>query len=367
MFSRMKSLILKDFIQFARDKTILGVIFWMYTIEVVICGYAMTFEVKDLPVGVIDYDQSVASRDLLDRFALSEAFTLAGYAKSEEQAESWMREGRAKYVLVVPRNFERDLRNGDSPSVQVLLDGTNSNAASLAKDYTAQILRTFEADYRSEQTYATAVRPVVQVWYNRTQTLESFVVLSMIVAATTMIGAIHPAASIMREKEVGTIDQLMVTPTRVWEIFVAKTIPTVVVGLVAFFPSLVIVWWFGIPIRGSLLLYLALTAVFLVSAIAIGVMLASITRTLQQTLLLCFFGLFPMLFLSGTMTPIESMPAFMQPFTYLSPARYYMDINLGIFLKGNGIVELWPQALSMAGIGLVLYLLAGWRFKHNLG
>ena len=131
------------------------------------------------------------------------------------------------------------------------------------------------------------------------------------------------------------------TPTRVWEIFLAKTIPTLAVGILAFFPSLIIIWWFGVPIKGSMLLFLFLMAIFLVSAIAIGVLIASITKTLQQTLLLCFFGLFPILFLSGTMTPTESMPSFLQPITYLSPVKYFMDICMGV-------------------------MIAAWRFKHNL-
>ncbi|OUS11371.1 hypothetical protein A9Q89_09155 [Gammaproteobacteria bacterium 53_120_T64] len=156
------------------------------------------------------------------------------------------------------------------------------------------------------------------------------------------------------------------TPTQVWEIFLAKTIPTLAVGILAFFPSLFIIWWFGVPIKGSMLLFVFLMAIFLVSAIAIGVLIASITKTLQQTLLLCFFGLFPILFLSGTMTPTESMPAFLQPITYLSPVKYFMDICMGIFLKGVGMAELWPAALNMALIGAVLYIIAAWRFKHNL-
>ncbi|MGK2912897.1 MAG: ABC transporter permease [Porticoccaceae bacterium] len=367
MWSRIKSLILKDVIQFARDKTILAVIFWMYTLEVLICGYAMTFEVRDLPVAVIDHDHSVISRNLVDKFELSEAFEIFGAAKNQEEAESWMRSGKVSYLLVIPNQFEQDIARGRNPQIQVLLDGTNSNAAALAKDYTAEIMRLFEAEISHETGVAVAVRPVVRIWYNRNQTLESFVVLSMIVAAILMVGTIHSAASITREKEIGTIDQLMVTPTQVWEIFLAKTIPTLAVGLIAFFPSLFIIWWFGVPMRGSLLLFLALASIFLISAIAIGVLIASITRTLQQALLLCFFGLFPVLFLSGVMTPIDSMPAYIQPITYISPVKYFMEICMGIFLKGAGIAELWPAALSMAAVGAVLYLLAAWRFKHNMG
>ena len=367
MWTRLKSLMLKDVIQFSRDKTILGVVFWLYTMEVLICGYAMTFEVKDLPIAVIDHNQTVISRNLIDKFTLSEAFDVAGYPDNQEQAESWMRSGKVKYVMVIPNNFGEDLRRGESPGLQILLDGTNSNAASLAKDYTAAIVRNFEMEFTDNPVaLGSTVRPVVQIWYNRAQTLESFVVLSMIVAAIMMVGTIHSAASITREKEVGTVDQLMVTPTRVWEIFLAKTIPTLAVGILAFFPSLFIIWWFGVPIKGSMLLFVFLMAIFLVSAIAIGVLIASITKTLQQTLLLCFFGLFPILFLSGTMTPTESMPAFLQPITYLSPVKYFMDICMGVFLKGVGMAELWPAALNMAIIGAVLYIIAAWRFKHNL-
>ncbi|GMU45763.1 MAG: ABC transporter permease [Pseudomonadales bacterium] len=366
MAGRIGSLILKDTIQFSRDKTILAVVFWMYTLEVLICGYGMTFEVRDLPVAVVDNDRSPASRDLIDRFELSEAFEIVGYPPDPATAEHWMRRGKAQYGLVIPVNFGRDLEHGRAPELQVLLDGTNSNAASLAKDYTAEIVNRFQRERAAAEPGGEIVRPAVQIWYNRAQTLESFVVLSMILAAVLMVGTIHSAATITREKEVGTIDQLMVTPTRIWEMFLAKTVPTLAVGILGFFPSLFIIWWFGVPIHGSLLLFLALTAVFLFSAIAIGVLIASITKTLQQALLLCFFGLFPIMFLSGTMTPIDSMPAAIQPWTQISPLRHYMEIAMGIFLKGVGFAELWPAALKMAVIGAVLYLIAAMRFRQNI-
>lgn len=366
MGGRIMSLMLKELIQFSRDKVILGVILWMYTLEVVLCGYGMTFEVKQLPIAVVDHDQSAASRALIEKFDLSEAFTVATYATSQEDAALSMRKGDAQYGLIIPPDFQSMLKRGESPSMQVLLDGTNSNAATLAKDYTAQIVALFESEFRENLGAPTTVRPVVQIWYNRTQTLESFVVLSMIAVAALMVGSIHPAASIMREKEVGTIEQLMVTPTKVWEIFIAKTLPTLGVGLLAIFPSLLVIWWFGVPLKGSLLLFVVLTVVFLLSAIAIGVLIAAITRTLQQTLLLCFFGLFPMLFLSGNMTPIESMPPFLQNFTAFSPLRYYMDVILGIFLKGSGMAELWSPVLHMAGLGVLLFSFAAWVFKRNM-
>jgi ABC-2 type transport system permease protein len=187
----------------------------------------------------------------------------------------------------------------------------------------------------------------------------------MIALAALMVGVIYPAASIVREKEAGTIEQLKVTPIGTMELFVAKTMPTLVMGLLSIFPSLLIVWWFGVPLRGSLALFLALSAVFLLSAVAIGVLIGSISRTLQQALLLSFFGLFPILFLSGTITPAESMPDMLQALSLVSPLRHYMDVILGVFLKGTGLTELWPQALALVVIGTPLFLLAAWVFRRT--
>ncbi len=187
----------------------------------------------------------------------------------------------------------------------------------------------------------------------------------MIALAAMMVGVIHPAASIVREKEAGTIEQLQVTPIGTAELFVAKTFPTLVIGLLSIFPSLLIVWWFGVPMRGSFLLFLALTAVFLVSAISLGVLIASVSRTLQQALLLSFFSLFPLMFLSGTLAPVESMPGLLQTLSLGSPLRHYMDVILGVFLKGIGLSELWPQALALLVIGAPLFATAMLIFRRG--
>jgi len=211
-----------------------------------------------------------------------------------------------------------------------------------------------------------AVQPVIRVWYNPEQSFTAFMVLSMIALAALMVGVIHPAASIVREKEVGTIEQLMVTPIRIGELFLAKTAPTLAIGLVSVFPSLLIVWWFGVPLRGSLLLFLLLTALFLLSAIGLGVLVATASNTLQQALLLSFFGLFPLMFLSGTLVPVESMPGALQVLSLASPLRYYMDVILGVFLKGAGLAELWPQAIALVVIGAVLFGVAAVAFRRTL-
>ncbi len=201
--------------------------------------------------------------------------------------------------------------------------------------------------------------------YNPDQTTTAFMALSMIALAGLMVGVIHPAASIVREKEQGTIEQLMVTPVRISELFAAKTVPTLLMGTLALFPSLLIVAWFDVPLRGSFALFVALTAVFLLSAISLGVLVAAVSRTLQQALLLTFFGLFPIMFLSGSLTPVESMPEFLQKVSLGSPLRYYLKIILGIFLKGAGWSDLWREAVTLTAISSVLFLTAMAVFRRK--
>jgi len=364
---RLASLLTKEIIQFSRDRVILILILWLYTIEVVICAYALSFDVKHLPLAAVDQDRSVASRALLESFRINEAFDIEGYPSTMAEAGDWLDKGKASLIIVIPEKFDHDLRRGAVPVVQLLLDGSNSNTAAIARGYAAQILDRFQQEWLPDAVApAVQVEAVLRVWYNPDQTYTSFMVLSMIALAALMVGVIHPAASIVREKEVGTIEQLMVTPIRIGELFLAKTAPTLGMGLLSVFPSLLIVWWFGVPLRGSLLLFLLLTALFLLSAIGIGVLVAAVSKTLQQALLLSFFGLFPLMFLSGTLVPVESMPEFLQTLSLVSPLRYYMDVILGIFLKGAGIAELWPQALALLVIGSLLFGIAIGVFRRQL-
>jgi|TARA_R110001592_G_scaffold177818_1_gene418279 ABC-2 type transport system permease protein len=188
----------------------------------------------------------------------------------------------------------------------------------------------------------------------------------VVLAQPEPLTLIHPAASIVREKERGTIEQLLVTPISTLELFLAKITPALIMGVLSIFPSLVIVRAFDVPLQGSLVLFLVLTAIFLLSAIALGVFIAAYSRTLQQALLLSFFGLFPVMFLSGSLTPVEAMPEFLQSLSLLSPLRYYMDIVIGIFLKGAGLEVLWDEALAMLAIGAPLFLLSLRIFRRRV-
>lgn len=359
MSTRLKSLLVKELIQFSRDPIIVVMILYFYTLCVIICTYALTFDIKELPFTVVDYDHTPASRSLIEHFSASDAFKLVGSASDEDTAVRWLETGEVRMALIIPSRFDASMRRGESQALQMIIDGGNSNTADFARGYAAQIVAMFQTEVAGpNNSSAAAIKPVVRFWYNPNQSFTAFMVLSMIAANTLMVAMIHPAASFVREKERGTIEQLIVTPVTSLELFVAKTIPTFVMGLLAVFPSLLIVWMFGVPMRGSLSLFLVLTGVFLLSAIAMGVFVAVLSNTLQQALLLAFFALFPLMFLSGSMSPIESMPKFLQQLSLASPLRHYMDVILGIFLKGAGPADLWLQTVLLLGIGSSLYMTA---------
>ena len=362
---RFLSLLVKETIQFSRDRAMLCLILFLYTAEVVMCTVALTFDVKHVTLAIVDQDRSVRSRELIERFTVVEEFRTVGRPVSEAQAGQWLQSGKAVIALVIPRGFAEHLGRREAAPIQVLLDGTNSNTAAIARGYALQIFSEFERAWAARFGHTVhTIEPQRRVWYNQSLTFASFMVLSMIALASMMVGVIQPAASIVREKEAGTIEQLMVTPISVAELFVAKTLPTLVMCLLALFPSLLVAHAFEVPMRGEIGTFVALTAVFLVSAISLGVLIASVTRTLQQALLVSFFGLFPILFLSGTMVPIESMPRSLQIASLVSPLRHYMEVILGVFLKGAGFAQLWPQTLALLAIGAVLFAAAAIAFRR---
>jgi len=363
---RLAGLLAKELIQFFRDRVMLVLILWLYTVEVVICTVALSFAVHDLPLALVDLDRSPASRALVSAFAAGDAFRVTARPAGEAGATAALQAGTARAALIIPEHFSRRLARGETAEVQLLVDGSNSTVAAQARAYALEIVQD-----RAHRLGGPAAGPslgvALRTWYNPAADLERFTVLSMIALAALMVGVIHPAASIVREREIGTLEQLRVTPIGTAELFIAKTLPTLLMGLLAVFPSLVIARLFDVPLAGSLGLFLAYTAVFLASAIGLGVLVAAIARTLQQALLLAFFGLFPLMFLSGTLAPVESMPEFLQRASVVSPLRHYMDVILGVFLKGAGLTELWPQGLALLAIGTALYATAWAVFRREFG
>lgn len=364
---RIRAAIAKEFRQFLRDPVLLILVFWLYTVEVVICAFALTFDLHDEPIAVVDLDRTQVSRALVDRFDRSSSFAVQYRVATEGEARKLVDEGDARLVLVVPDGFERDLDRDGTGDVQLLVDGTNSMTGRTALGQArGLLLRASRDELAPGHGGAVAIDNRIRILYNPSLRFVYFVVISMLALGAYIVGVIHPAASIVKEKESGTAEQLAVTPLKPTELLLAKTLPTFVVGLAAFGPGLLVARAFGVPFGGDPLTFILVSAVFMLGAVGTGVLIATLVRTLQQALLASFFVLFPILFLSGTMTPIETMPPIVQAFTRLSPLRYYVEALTGIFLKDVGLSVLWPQLVQMGVLGAAILALGALLLRREV-
>jgi ABC-2 type transport system permease protein len=364
MLRRINGLLGKEFAQMLRDPVVLFLIFWLTTVELAMCTMALGFDVKDLKLGVVDNDQSAASRALIDEFTSSDIFHLRGQFSSIAEAEQQMQAGALDVLVEIPARFSSQMRSGRGASLGVVVDGSNANVASRARAYVVEMTARF-AQQQLNSIAIGGVQPAVRVWYNPDLTNTRFTALGMLAQAGFMLAVILPAAGIVREKQNGTLEQIRVTPIRAHELFIGKIIPPIAICLGSLFPSLLVIRLMGVPMNGSLVTLLALDLIFLLSAVSIGVFVAVITRTLQQAMLTAFFGLFPLLFLSGSVAPIESMPSWLQAGTEVSPLRHYLEIVSGLFLKGAGMSELWPHALALAGISVPMFFASWLMFRRQ--
>lgn len=368
-YGRIAALMRKELTQFLRARSMLALILYLYTGEVIMCTYAMSFDVRNLPTVFVDLARSAESRALMQDFGSSGYFRITHTATTNAEVAKMLNRGEVLAAVVVPPEFSRQLTQGVPATVQLLLDGSNANAASVAQGYAQRIVQNFALQRAPPPLMAgsPAVELRPRVWYNSELDYRHFMVLSMMSLAGMMVGIITAAAGIVREKESGTVEQLLVTPVSPGEMIAAKMLPPFLVGLLALFPSLLVASVFGVPLRGSLFLFMLFSGAFLLSSLGIGILVAVIADTLQQALLISFLVLFPLLFLSGTIVPLESMPLGLQYLAEASPLRHYMDAVLGLFLKGVGLDVLWPRLVAMLAIGAVLLAFSVWRFRRRLG
>lgn len=375
MKRRLVGLIRKEFIQFFRDKVVVVFVFLMF-LETALCGWALTLEVRNMSMVVYDADRSVESRRLIDAFDRLESFRLVRYVEDPSAINRLMDGGVVKLALIIPPNFNRAVKGNDTAEVQLLFDGSISiitsqaiaDARGLLRDYNAQIaLERIERTKQSGLLNIPQLENLVRIWYNPELKYVYFVMLSMLNISVLVLGMLLPAASLVREKEYGTLEQLMVTPTTAVELIIAKTFPMILLKTFGLAIGVAMALWvFDVPLRGSWLLFFAFSMLMFLSSIGIGILVGTLTQNMQQTLFIGFFIFFPMAFLSGTNVPISNMSPGMQWLSYLSPLRYYFEATLGIFLKGVGLNILGPQALALTVIGLVLLSYSAFRLRSNL-
>jgi len=374
-FERIKRMFVKEFIHIFRDPKMRGVIFFAPIIQLLIFGYAVTTDVRNVATAVFDLDNSVASRELVDRFEKSGYFTVVTHIQTEAQAQELLDRGKVRAVLRLNKGFEETLRAGRTARLQVLLDGTDSNSAGIVLDYSARIaneysqailitrLSRFEGRFRSPPGIDLQAR----AWFNENLESRNFYVPGVIAILVMLITLLLTSMAVVREKEVGTMEQIMVTPITPAEFILGKTLPFALIGFFdVILITLVGVFWFEVPIRGNLLLLFLSTALYLMTTLGVGLLISTISQTQQQALMSTFFFYLPAVLLSGFMFPIANMPAGIQLLTYLNPLRYFLIVIRGIFLKGVGLAVLWPHLLVLLIMGVLTLWTASRRFHKTM-
>ena len=337
-------------------------------LQLLVFGYAATFDLNRVPFAVYDADGSAAARSLVARFAGSETFDYVGRVRTDREMAQEIDNHRALMVLRLGPDFGRDLARGEPAEAELIVDGRNSNTALIVLNYARGMLIDFNRDWAAANGLpAPPARLEVRAWFNENLVSRWFIVPGIVALLTLVVTLVVTALSVAREREAGTFDQLLVTPLRPTEILIGKALPGFAIGtLEATFIIIVTVFWFDVPLRGQLLpLYLGIW-LFLMSAIGIGLMISSLSVTQQQGLLGAFLFLVPAVILSGFATPIENMPRSVQLLTYLNPMRYFLVIVRSVFLQGADAGMLISQYWPMAVIGVATLAAAGWLFRHRM-
>jgi len=370
MFERIKRMVIKEFIQIFRDRRMKAVIFVTPIMQLIVFGYAVTTDVNSIRTAVYDLDKSYESRELVRRFSASGYFSMDYDISSNYAIQDLFDKGKITTAIQINRGFSSDLKKGKQTEIQVLVDGTDSNTALVAMGYANGIIMKYAGDLSGQRVRAKPVKFEARqrAWYNPDLTSKNYNVPGVIAIMVLLICLLLTAMAIVREREMGTMEQLMVTPLKPVELILGKTIPFAMIGFFdMFLATSVGVYWFSIPVMGSLILLSFCTAIYLLSVLGIGLFISTVSRTQQQAMMATFLFFAPAVLLSGLMFPIENMPTAVQYGTYLNPLRYFLVIIRGIFLKGNGIDILWPQMLELFALGIILMTLSSLRFKKRLG
>ncbi len=368
MFTRLRHMLVKEFIQVLRDRKMRGVVLVAPVLQLMVFGYAVNTDVRDLPMAVLDGDRSASSRDLAGRFEASGVFRLEEHAASGGETDSLMDRGRAKAVLRTDRGFESRLVSGRSAPVMLAVDGTDAVSASKMLSAAAGAVASFNRDVpRGAQAAEQPLALESRAWFNENLDSRPFYVPGVLGLVLTLMTLMLTGMAVVREREIGTMEQILVSPLRPVEFIAGKTIPFAAIGLFdASLVLLVSVFWFEVPLRGSVPLLFTCLALYILTTLGFGLLISTVSRTQQQAMIASFFFFMPAMLLSGFAFPIDAMPEPVQWLTLLNPMRHLFVILRGIFLKGIGPEVLWPQMLALALLGCATMALAVKRFRRTM-
>ncbi|WP_458250624.1 ABC transporter permease [Geobacter anodireducens] len=376
MFDRLKTMLIKEAIQILRDPKMRFIILVIPAIQITLFGYAVNTDVKHIATAVYDLDNSALSRDLVARLERSGYFDIVQRVQRGDELRDLLDRGKVRAAVQINRGFQENIRAGRTATLPIIVDGTDPSTARIVVSYSVTIAERFSdqilTDYslrRGGRTMgAKGIELESRAWFNANLESRNYYVPGVIASMVLITTMVLSSMAVVREKEIGTMEQIIVTPIQRWEFIVGKLVPFAIVGYInVTIVTCIALFWFKIPLRGSILLLIGSTALFLMSTLGFGLLISTISRTQQQAMMSSFMFTFPAMLLSGFAFPIENMPASIQYATYLNPLRYYLIIVRGIFLKGIGLGILWPQLAALALLGSVVLLFAVGRFRKSVG
>ena len=371
---RVRYLLRKEFLEIRQNPRQLGVLIVAPILQLTLLGYAATIDVRNVPIVVADADRSSKSRELVARFDASPYFTVIDIVTTANEVGQHLERGSAAIAVVIPAGHGRNLAARTPGIVQALADGSDANSTTVALGYATNLMAAYAEELSAADPRLGAVRTTgdidarVRVWFNPEMETRDFMIPGVLALLLLAVTANLSSMGIVRERELGTLEQLNVTPLKRWELIIGKLLPYGIIGMVDV--ALVIpvaTLWFEVPLRGSLWLLVGTSAIYLLTTLGLGLFVSTISRTQQQAMMTTtFFFLMPMVYLSGFIFPIENMPRVIQLVTYAIPLRYFLIIVRGVFLKGVGLEVLWPQVLALFGWGVGMLALATARSRKQL-
>jgi ABC-2 type transport system permease protein len=376
MFGRLKQMLIKELIQVVRDKRTRLILIVPPILQMLVFGYAANFDIRNVSTTVVDLDNTQQSRELISRFTSSPYFHVEHELSDAREAHRLIESGSTTLAIEIDAGFAQKLEKGQTAPLQVIVDATNSNTALIASSYVSQVALGFAQQMQHDRIYRIAPQlieqlPSVQLqqrpWYNSDLSSRWFFVPGVIGSLTTLLVITLTSFAVVREREIGTLEQIMVTPIRPVEFILGKTLPFFLIGLFdALLIGIVGTFWFQIPFRGHISVLLIGAVLFIVCMLGVALLISTVSSTQQQAMVTSFFVIMPTITFSGFGFPISAMPQWMQSLSYAIPLRYFLIVLRGTYLKGVGMDVLWPQMAAMAGIGVGLLTLAIMRFHKAL-
>lgn len=367
-------LIRKEFTQMRRDPRMFPIIFISPVLQLVLLGYAANLDVKNIPTIFCDLDRTEASREFISQFTNSGYFSLEGVVTKLDSLDEYINNGKATTALVIPRGMGTRLAGHKPVRVQIIVDGAESQSAIIGLNYASMIIAKYSRQILLERLRQSGrggslatVNPQVRVWYNPELESRNFMVPGVLAMLLMIITMVLTSLGIVKEKELGTMEQLIVTPVKPYELILGKLLPFFFLGLIDIVLVVVVAtYWFHVPVKGSVGLLFALAPVFMLTTLGLGLFISTISKNQQQAMLTAVFFIMPMIILSGFVFPIENMPKLIQLLTYIVPLRYFLVIIRGLFLKAVGFEALWDETLALLVFGLAILALSVLRFRKKL-